>query len=299
MEQEQLYGIDKESVETIVKQLPAPVRSFFASGKTREVTKRILQNYNLHIDQAGAVERAIVLLLLGISSPDEFIETLSKEAHLDDATVSSIVDSVNKEIFVPLQQEVRDESKGQVETSAGKEGTETQPPSQPAEHQSEMLPPKAALPQVKPSPATVSAAVSPRPQTPPLAPQQPPAQVTTTPPSPKLPQPPTPESSINKLAGWRSDAPAQSAPTPPTTPSTQPASPAQPPETPNPPVTPTNNQIPEHESPARTAPPPPNLPGTPSQSQATPAGPQEAPPAPPIVKSYAVDPYREPIDDGS
>ena len=285
--------LDEASLKEVVSTLPAPVKKFFASGKTREVAKRILGTYQLHIDQAAIVQREIIMLLLGLSTPDSFAKTLSEEAQLDQKTVSSIVNDVNEQIFIPLHEEMRNATKTpQSQTPVAPAPSDkavttpsTSPQAAPTPHEEAMtLPPKSALPQTKIAPpATVAAAVPPRPSF-------------ATPPQPAAL--PKSEPSINKLAGWRSDAPAAPA-VPQTTPSQSP--PAQ--SFPNTAPVPVQNvaQPVAQNAPsapvARTAPPPPNLPG--AMPEAPQAVTPPAPPTPPIVKSYASDPYREPIDDGA
>lgn len=98
--------------------VPAPVRAFFASGKVETVAKNLMQKNQLHIDQGAIVQREILLLILGLKSPDGFMQTLTTEANLNKQTVDSIVQDVNDQIFVPLQEEEKKSRAGDVERPA-------------------------------------------------------------------------------------------------------------------------------------------------------------------------------------
>lgn len=95
----------ESDIKELMKEVPAPIRAFFVSGKVETVAKNLMQKNKLHIDQGAVVEREIILLLLGLKDPAEFVKTLSEEAKLDAQTVNSIVQDINAQIFVPLREE--------------------------------------------------------------------------------------------------------------------------------------------------------------------------------------------------
>ncbi|MHB0865695.1 MAG: hypothetical protein ACYC1Y_02235 [Minisyncoccota bacterium] len=94
-----------QDLSVIVAQLPAPIRAFFVSGKVEIVAKELMQKHQLHIDQASIVEREIILLLLGLKTPAEFMQALAEEAKLSEQVIGGIVQEVNERIFVPLRAE--------------------------------------------------------------------------------------------------------------------------------------------------------------------------------------------------
>ena len=90
-----------------MKDLPPPVRAMFASGKVETVAKSLMTKNQLHIDQAAIVERELILLLLGLKNPAEFTQTLATEAMLSQATINSISQDVNTQIFMPIREEMK------------------------------------------------------------------------------------------------------------------------------------------------------------------------------------------------
>src|SRR3989344_764184 len=95
----------ESDIKELLKEVPPPIRAFFASGKVETIAKNLMQKNKLHIDQGAVVEREIILLLLGLKDPAEFTKALAEEAKLDQQTVNGIVQDINTQIFIPLREE--------------------------------------------------------------------------------------------------------------------------------------------------------------------------------------------------
>lgn len=109
MDQQQQTTSDQD-LSIVVSQLPSHIQEFFASGRIDAIARDLTQKYRLHIDQGTIMEREIIMLLLGLRSPDEFTKALGEDAKLDERTVSNIVTDVNGRIFIPLREQMRKES---------------------------------------------------------------------------------------------------------------------------------------------------------------------------------------------
>ncbi len=144
-----------ESVKEVMQALPPVVRTYLAEGKYTAVAKSLMSKYGLRIDQGGVLEREIMLLLMGIENPDEFIQTLATDARLDQQTIDSIVQDINTQIFVPLRQE---EERGRA----------AQPSAMPASQRTDVGVPSYAPPPPRPSPQATegTAPIAPRPTPP-------------------------------------------------------------------------------------------------------------------------------------
>ncbi|MCR4333642.1 MAG: hypothetical protein NUV60_01275 [Patescibacteria group bacterium] len=94
-------------IKQLLTEVPPPVRDFFASGKVEIVAKNLMMKNQLRVDQAAVVEREIILLLLGLKNPTEFTQTLIAEAKLSPATINSISQDVNDQIFKPIREQLR------------------------------------------------------------------------------------------------------------------------------------------------------------------------------------------------
>ncbi|MGE5540831.1 MAG: hypothetical protein ACM3TU_00905 [Bacillota bacterium] len=261
-EQEAQMSLD-QAVATLVNDLPAPVREFVTGPDRDRIALELSQKYRLHADQAAGFQHAYLFLLLGITAPDEFMQSLRDE-NIPETDAVGLANDVNEMVFKPLRE---------------KERTATSVP-------------EAPVPAAKIAPAHLPSA-----STPPLVPpmqlvtaQPPPASVVPPPPlpttTPSPAQPPQsvldPDSAIPpphhdegpSVRTMASDMQAVREHRAPEPLPYHPSVPIPPPPTPIAP----SATAPIASTPARTAPPPTNLPGA------------------PIVKEYAVDPYRETIE---
>lgn len=98
----------EENMRQIAKTLPNPIRTYLASGKYSSVTQMLMGKYSLHIDQSGILERELLLMLMGLETPDEFETALKNELQLPEGVILQIMDDVNQEVFVPLRKEIRE-----------------------------------------------------------------------------------------------------------------------------------------------------------------------------------------------
>lgn len=149
----------EESLKQVMKTLPPVIRNYLVEEKYTPVAKSLMSKYGLRVDQAGVLEREIMLLLMGVETPDDFTEALAREASLEQGVIAGIVQDINDKIFMPLRKE---EEKSAVAPAP----VVTQRPTvAPAPHIAP-LPPRVAMPVGKSSPlgdAVRAALASPNP----------------------------------------------------------------------------------------------------------------------------------------
>jgi hypothetical protein len=273
-----------ESIDKVMAVLPLPVRSYLQNLRYIPVIQDLSSKYGLRTDQSGVLERKIIVLIMGIDAPEEFLQALTETSITED-TARKILADINTQVFVPLREEMRKQSQ---------QGSVSAPVAAPA----------AAAPQNRtapPAPSKPEVMTYSRPVTPPLPPPTPSRPSYASVPSlipqvkkpsinilrqdpplggetPKLP----PASQIYRPQGA---APTTSAPR-----SVQPQSPR-----PNLAPVPPRPLLPSARDSQRSPAPnaiqhPPLVP--PARRQTHPSPP--APPQPP--KNYGTDPYREPIE---
>lgn len=105
MDQDQKELTLDESLAEVMQTLPPVIRTYLTQGKYTVVAKNLMSKYRLRIDQGGVLEREIMLLLMGVETPDEFTKALAEDARLDQPTVDGIVQDINNQIFIPLRKE--------------------------------------------------------------------------------------------------------------------------------------------------------------------------------------------------
>jgi hypothetical protein len=108
----------RDSVLSAFRQAPKLVQDTYYDEKTTDVLIAIQTRYNLHIDVAGVLVREVGYLLLGLITPADFFQRI-QEGGINSLTATSIVEEINREIFVPLQKRVRDAAQNPVAESEG------------------------------------------------------------------------------------------------------------------------------------------------------------------------------------
>lgn len=94
-------------IAAAMRGVPSQVRDFLTAGKCAVFAEAFMSRYDLHIDQAATLEKELALLLLGIESPSSFVAVLSGEMKLPREIVERMVVDVGREIFTPIQEEMR------------------------------------------------------------------------------------------------------------------------------------------------------------------------------------------------
>lgn len=269
----------EDSLKQVLGTLPPVIRDYITQEKYTAAAQNLMRQYKLRIDQGGVLERELLLLLMGVENPQEFVDALIKEAGLDQATVDGITRDINNQIFVPLRaQEMK------ASTAMPKAPAAAPSPAQPGTHfqlQNKIPTPQRPMPSRSPMPA--SAPRQSLPQMPfdhmledheephiDFKPQSAPAPRPATPATPQAARtaPPPPN-----LPGQMPPAPASSAPAPVA-----------------PKVIPPGGRAP--------GPIPPTVAPTPAAKPPAPAaGLKFSTPPMPSGTKYSADPYREPIDE--
>lgn len=96
----------EEQVAVLIEDLPLPIRNFLRSSERDATSLRLTKKYGLHADDAGTFERAYIYMLLGVFTPDEFVQEL-RESGLDEATIRGLATDVNDQVFKKLRAEER------------------------------------------------------------------------------------------------------------------------------------------------------------------------------------------------
>jgi len=137
----------QENLQQVMQTLPPFIRDYISQGKYTTVAQGLMSKYKLRIDQGGALERELLLLLMGIENPEEFTDALAKDAQLDEQTVNSIAKDINDQVFVPLRAEEERLSKASVQQQP-KQVTPPAParPAAPSAPHIAPLPPKMTMP---------------------------------------------------------------------------------------------------------------------------------------------------------
>lgn len=103
MEEEQGQVDLTTAIQSLMQELPAPVQAFLLSDERNQIARDLTQKYNLHLDQAATFEESYLHLLLGVSTPEEFVSEL-KGAGLGQDVINDLAADINTRVFIPLRE---------------------------------------------------------------------------------------------------------------------------------------------------------------------------------------------------
>lgn len=198
-----------------MEDLPLPIRKFLQSPERDAVSLRLTQKYGLHADDAGTFERAYIYMLLGVFTPDEFVQEL-RENGLNENTIRGLATDVNEQVFKKLRQEERKEGPmpGAYHSTAS---VPQVPPMQIGERPAvpENLPGQDELPQwaaPAPKPEAIQYSAPPQPPAPPVVFHTPPQPIPPPPAQQPAPQTPVQSTPIYSNAPQLASAPTAGLP---------------------------------------------------------------------------------------
>jgi len=102
--------MEKEFDEQIKKrlaELPADIRQAVEAVDLGEKIRAIGTRHGLHIDQLGALEDEITLVMLGFSDPGEFTTRLEEGLGLSTEQAAQITQEAVEQFFLPIRESMK------------------------------------------------------------------------------------------------------------------------------------------------------------------------------------------------
>ena len=93
--------ISSDQFRTAYGKLPYPLRDFLAGEDMANIVSEVGAKYGLHVDTIGVVDRETTNMLLGLIDPAQFVTEL-KSAGIPDTTITPLVQELNEKVFMPL-----------------------------------------------------------------------------------------------------------------------------------------------------------------------------------------------------
>jgi len=179
----------QNKIAEIYAKLPADIKQAIASSNYKQKLTELFRKYQLHVDQAGALETETSLVMLGITHPNDFVGNLKENLNILDDKARLIAKDVNDMIFLSIRASLM---KMHEEVERGETPKVIPPQPQPI--------PKPSFtpqPQITPKPVNMS---TPQPFQKPAAPTPPAPVQKFVPPTVKIPptQNPVEKPSLNK-----------------------------------------------------------------------------------------------------
>jgi len=93
----------EQSVSDLLQQTPPAMRAFLSTNKKTEAIEKIKASFGLTGVAATIFARDFLLMCLGAIEPNELREALIGTG-IDVATANSILETIHKDVFIPLQE---------------------------------------------------------------------------------------------------------------------------------------------------------------------------------------------------
>ncbi|MBC7837009.1 hypothetical protein H7X87_04535 [Acetobacteraceae bacterium] len=160
----------QKQIEARIAELPKDVHDAVLSANLGNQLQIIGTRHQLHIDQVGALEDEVMLVMLGFVEAGTFVEQLQNQLHIPQEKARELAADVSDEVFMPIRESMKQfiENRGisaiQTQTNTAREEPAAIPPPQKppeATSSAEMHPADVVLTQ-----KTVSVPPSPIPQKP-------------------------------------------------------------------------------------------------------------------------------------
>lgn len=111
----------KNLITTQLKKLPEHIRAEIDSFDWAAIMTDIGGKYTLSIEQMGAFQTETMLVLIGLSHPEEYAEHLKQKAEIPAEKIPEIVAEANERIFKSIRQSLADFVKKEKETEEANE----------------------------------------------------------------------------------------------------------------------------------------------------------------------------------
>jgi len=98
--------MDKKTEETLkhyYSKLPDAVKKILTAEDLQSRVLNIVKKHNLRVDEGGAVEDEVALVLLGIEHPKDFVSNIIENTNVDKKQAPLLARDINETIFVPIR----------------------------------------------------------------------------------------------------------------------------------------------------------------------------------------------------
>ncbi len=109
----------KQQLSDAFSSLPKALQESISSSDVQAKLRDLAEVHKLHLDKWSLLENEIMMVLLGLTEPNDLAKNISKETGLPLEQSQEITDSVTKIIFTPIQEKLREtlgESRSALET---------------------------------------------------------------------------------------------------------------------------------------------------------------------------------------
>jgi len=103
--------MDSLLTETVVeelKKLPQQIQDLITKSGWEQSVRKIVDKHNLRVDQGADLETETLLIMLGLSSTEDFLSNIKDQTDIPDALAREIVGEIDRNIFEKLHATLRE-----------------------------------------------------------------------------------------------------------------------------------------------------------------------------------------------
>lgn len=97
----------KEQLKEIYRVLPEDIKEAMFAVDTSEAIQNVCKAFGLHIDQMGELADEVGRVMLGLTSPKDFIGNIEKRLNISEVKAKQITRDVNENIFVKIRDSLK------------------------------------------------------------------------------------------------------------------------------------------------------------------------------------------------
>ena len=87
--------------------LPPGLQRAIQASNLHEKIIHIGQEHQLHVDQLQQLEDETLLLMMGFTDPDDFVDALTNELHLEQVKALGISNDIGQDILLPIRESLK------------------------------------------------------------------------------------------------------------------------------------------------------------------------------------------------
>ncbi len=88
------------------KTLPPVIQDTITNSNWQEKIRRVVKNNSLHVDQGAAIENLVLITMLGLENPDDFVNNAKEYAQVSEDAAYTISSEVEREIFGDIRRKL-------------------------------------------------------------------------------------------------------------------------------------------------------------------------------------------------
>ncbi len=96
----------QDIIQEQFKSLPKVIQETILDSKWQDKIRRIVKVNNLHVDQGAAIENLVLITMLGIEIPEDFVKNAKEYAKVNDEQAQNISAQVEREIFGDIRKKL-------------------------------------------------------------------------------------------------------------------------------------------------------------------------------------------------